>query len=71
MSIGFNQAGNQVGTPGGAKCFLKGAQIFQTMSNAFKLYVQHIFPGEGENFLGVLSSPAPPGYGPGFNSRNI
>jgi len=50
MSIGFNQAGNQVGTPGGAKCFLKGAQIFQTMSNAFKLMSNTFFQGRAKIF---------------------
>jgi len=29
------QARNQLGTPGGAKRFLRGAQIFWTMSNIF------------------------------------
>ena len=32
-----HQARNQLGTPGGAKSFLWGAQIFLTMSNSFKL----------------------------------
>jgi len=31
------QARNQFGTPGVAKSFLRGAQIFQTMSNIFQL----------------------------------
>jgi len=43
---GLNQARNHLGTPGGAKSFLRGAQNLYTMSNSFKLYVQHIFPGE-------------------------
>jgi len=53
------QARNQLGIPGGAKSFLRGAQIFWTVSNSFKLnYVQHIF-------LGGASPPLhPPGYGP-------
>jgi len=32
-----NQARNQLETPGMAKSFLRGAQIFQTMSNSFQL----------------------------------
>ena len=36
-SNGFAQARNQLGTPGVAKSFLRGAQIFQTMSNSFQL----------------------------------
>jgi len=49
----------------GAKSFLKGAQIFQTIfnsfSNYFQKYVQHIFPGGCETFSrgsrGRLASP--------------
>jgi len=47
----FTQARNQLGKPGGAKSFPKRAQIFWTMSNIFE-FVQNIFPGEAENFLG-------------------
>jgi len=36
-SDSFAQARNQLGTPGVAKSFLRGAQIFQTMSNSFQL----------------------------------
>jgi len=43
-SIGDHQVHNQLGTTGGAKSFLRGAQIFWTMSNTF-------FQGE-KNFLG-------------------
>jgi len=30
-----NQARNQLGTPGGEMSFLRGAQMFWTMSNSF------------------------------------
>jgi len=43
----FAQARNQLGTPGGAKSFLRGVQNFKTMSNTFQ-YAQQIFVGEGE-----------------------
>jgi len=43
------QARNQLGTPGGAKSFLRGAQIFKTMSISFKPCPTH-FSKEGENF---------------------
>jgi len=46
---GLKQARNQIGTPGGAKSFLRGAQIFGTMSNIFKLCPTHFTRG-GENF---------------------
>jgi len=35
--MGLSHDRNQLGTPGGAKSFLRGAQNFQTMSNSFKL----------------------------------
>jgi len=41
------QARNQLGTPGGAKSFLRGAQIFLTMCNNFKLHPTH-FSRQGE-----------------------
>jgi len=55
-----DQARNQLGTPRGAKSFLRGAQIFYTMSIGLN-YVQNIFPPGAKNFLG---GSAPPGYGP-------
>ena len=59
-----NQARNQLGTPGGAKSFLRGVQIFWTLSNIFKLYPTHFSRG-GEKFYRELRPPcAPPGYGP-------
>jgi len=38
------QARNQLGTPGGAKRFQKGAQIFKLCPVVLN-YVQHIFQG--------------------------
>ena len=43
------QARNQLGTPGGAKSFLRRAQIFKLFPIASN-YVQHIFPGGANNF---------------------
>jgi len=45
----WNQARNQLGTPGGAKSFLRGAPIFWAMSNIFKLYPTHFSRG-GEKY---------------------
>jgi len=39
------QARNKLGTPEGAKKFVRGAQIFWTMSNSFKLYATHFSRG--------------------------
>jgi len=39
------QALNQLGTPGGAKSFLRGAHIFWTVSNSFKLCPTHFSSG--------------------------
>jgi len=51
---------NQLETPGGAKSFLRGAQIFLTVSNSFKLYAAH-FSREGENLSrGGLLPPCAP-----------
>jgi len=44
-----NQARNQLGTPGGAKSFPRGGQIFWTMSNIFKICPTHFSRG-GEKF---------------------
>jgi len=41
----FNQARKQLGIPGGAKSFLRGAQIFLTMSNSFELCPTHFSRG--------------------------
>jgi len=41
------QARNQLGTPEGAKSFLRRAQMFQTLSNSFKLCSTH-FSTAGE-----------------------
>jgi len=64
----YRQASNQLGTPGGAKSFLRGAQTFWTMSKIFKLYPTH-FSREGENFSrgGFRLPCAPSGYGPAYH----
>jgi len=59
----FSQASNQLGTPSGAKCFLRGAQIFKIMSNSFKQFPTH-FSRVGENFF--KGAGPLPDYGPGF-----
>jgi len=62
--MGGRQARHQLGTPGGAKSFLRGAQnlkLCPIVSN----YIQHIFPGGGENFSRALPPLRPPAYGPG------
>jgi len=41
-----DQARNQLGTPGGAKSFPRGAQLFLTMSNNFKLCSTHFSRGD-------------------------
>jgi len=41
----LGQARNQLGTPGGAKSFPKGAQIFWNMSNSFKIYPTNFSKG--------------------------
>ena len=56
----LDQACNQLGPPGGAKSFPRGAQIFWAMSNILKLCLTH-FSREAKIFLGGLHSP---GYGP-------
>ena len=45
------QARNQFGTPGGAKSFVSGAQIFWTTSNSFKIYPTNFSRGD-EKFSG-------------------
>jgi len=42
--LSYNQARNQLGIPGGAKSFLRGAQIFDLFPVVLN-YVQHIFLG--------------------------
>jgi len=41
----YQQARNQLGTPGGAKSFLRGAYIFWTMAYVFKLCPTHFSRG--------------------------
>ena len=50
------QACNQLGTPWGAKSFLRGAQVFWTMSNSFKRGPTHFSRG-ANIFLGGLGPP--------------
>jgi len=40
-----HQARNELGTPGGMKTFLRGAQIFKIMSNSFNLCPTHFSRG--------------------------
>jgi len=54
-----NQARNQLGTPGEAKSFPWGAEIFWTMSNLFKLRPTHFFRG-GRKISWGNRPPAPP-----------
>jgi len=54
--FGVCQARNQLGTPGGAMSFPRGAKIFWTMSNSFKLCPTH-FSRVGENFSRGVSPP--------------
>ena len=51
-----SQVRNQLRTPGGAKSFLRGAQIFWTVSNSFKLCPTN-FSREGEYFSRGAFSP--------------
>jgi len=61
----LTQARNQLGSPGGAKSFLRGAQIFRTMSNNFNRCPIH-FTRKGKKFSRGASQPlGPPYYGPG------
>jgi len=59
----LQQARSQLGTQGGAKGFLRGAQIFELCPIVLN-HVQHIFPGGAKIFLGGIRPP--PGYGPGL-----
>jgi len=54
------QARNQLGTAGGAKSFLRGGQIFWTMSNSFKLCPPHFSMERRKIFQGGLRHLAPP-----------
>ena len=58
--VGCTQARNQLGTPGGAKSFLKGAQIFWTMSNSFKRCPTHFSRGGEEFSRGASPTLRPP-----------
>ena len=63
------QARNQLGTPGVAKSFLRGAHIFQTMSNSFQLCPTDFSRG-GKKFCrrGFATPATPPGCGPGHTA---
>ena len=52
----LQQARSQLGTPGGAKGFLRGAQIFELCPIVLN-HVQHIFPGGAKIFLGGIHPP--------------
>jgi len=67
----WTQARTQLGTPRGAKSFLRGAQIFNTMSNTFELCPKH-FSMMGANiflFQGGAKIPLP-GYGPAWTQTS-
>jgi len=58
-SLSQVQARNQLATPGEAKIFLSGVQIFE-LCPIVLYYVQHIFPGGRNKFWGVFSLCALP-----------
>ena len=63
-NVGYVQAHDQLGSPGGANSFPRGAQIFG-LYFLFLNFVQHIFPGGGQEFSRGLRPPcSPPEYGP-------
>ena len=64
LNSNFRQARYQLGTPGGAKSFPRGAQIFWTMSNIIKLCPTHFSSGAKSFSMGLR----PPGYGPAFRA---
>jgi len=62
----WRQARNQLGTPGGAKSFPRGAQILWTMYNILKLCPTHFSRGDQKFSRGA----APPGYRPECRRRH-
>jgi len=54
--VSASQACNQLGTPGGAKSFVSGAQIFWTVSDSLKLCSTHFSKG-AKIFRGGLLLP--------------
>ena len=61
-NVKSKQACNQLGTPGGAKTFLRWAHIFWTMSNSFKQCPTRFPNGAKKNFASPLVtglSPSP------------
>jgi len=66
------QARNQLGTPGVAKSFLRGPQIFQTISTSFQLCPTYFSRGGGaKRFAWGGFAPFLPGYGPVSNSFKV
>ena len=59
------QARNQLGHQGGAKSFLRVAQIFESMSNTFKLCPTYFYRWCEKILGGALPLRPPPGCGPG------
>jgi len=64
-----NQARNQLGTPGVPKSFLRGAQIFQAMSNSFQRCPTDFCKGGGKVSQWAKPPCSPTVYGPASNSR--
>jgi len=56
--LSFNQARNQLGTPGGRRFFWEGLKFFKPCT-IFLTYVQHIFQGRRKIFQGRLCPPRP------------
>jgi len=59
-TIDLTQARNQLGTPGVAKSFLIGAQVFSTTSNSFQLCPTHFSRGGEKYCRWGEAPPAPP-----------
>ena len=57
LVLSSRQARNQLWTPGGAKSFLRGAKIFGTMSNIFKLRPTHFSKGDKKFSRGGFAPP--------------
>ena len=68
LDVSGDQAGNQLGKPGVAKSFLRGAKIFQTMSSSFQLCPTDFSWGE-KSFAGGDPSCAP--LVPGQVARSV
>ena len=68
FAVSRSQASDQLGTPDGAKSFLRWAKIFKLCPIVLN-FVQHIFRREIEILQMRLLPLLPPGYGPGWNTR--